>query len=321
MASETEEQTAVVAVDPHSGEVLTPDRLPAPTPRVGGLPIFRLEQARELRQHIDQYQADYLRDEHFYFYASWLQGNRRKRWGYDTRAAAEAEARKHTNGQVEPIKKKIAYEILAMPLTINSEPLPDRERIRGCYAHGGDHPVFTEFWRASTPDGRYAVASGTVAGCEKVSAEEEKILFGGRQEHDVPATAEARAYVRAMRQLLGFGEPAPYTPGAQPATGAHTPTQPAAPQEHPEDVNAAWARLAAHSKQLGYPDWNSLHDFFHVPHEKGTLGQLAKQRAREQGVTIMEAIATMAEEITALPEDETPPEPAPEEDLPPPDYP
>ena len=306
------DSTAVVQVDTRSGEIQE-------APAVGGMPIFRLEQARELRQAIDTYQAEYLRDEHFVFYASWVHDSRRKRKGFDSnRAGAEAEARKHPDGRVEPIKKKIAYEILAMPLKINSEPMPEKGLVRACFAHQGAHPVYHEFWKVSTPDGRFAVSSGIVAACEKKPRDDQEVIGGGRGEHDAPATAQARAYVRAMRQLLGFGEPEPYTPGSQTPTGAHTPSAPVV-QGDAADVNAAWAALYARAKEQGCQNGDDVHDYFRVDRRKGALGAYAQARADRKDITLIEAIDTMRDDLKVNPEQEPPPpEPEPTEEDPPP---
>lgn len=312
METETPGTAAVVAVDTQSGEIQE-------APAVGGMPIFRLDQARELRLAIDTYQAEYLRDEHYVFYASWTDQRRRKRKGFDSdRAGAEAEARQHPDGRVEPIKKKIAYEILAMPLKINSEPLAEKALIRGCYAHQGAHPVYREFWKVSTPDGRYAVSSGIVAACEKISRDDQQVLFGGRGEHDAPATAQARAYVRASKQLLGFGEPAPYVPGKQAPTGATTPSVPVDDNER-ETVNAAWSALYARAREFGCTSGDDVHDFFKVDRKKGALGAYAQARADSKGISLALAIHAMKEELKALPEEEpAPPEPETEEEGSPP---
>ena len=315
METETPESTAVVAVDPKTGEVMD-------TPAVGGMPIFRLEQARELRQAIDTYQAEYLRDEHYVFYASWTDQYRRKRKGFDSdRAKAETEARRHPDGRVEPLKKKVAYEILAMPLKINSEPLAEKALTRGCYAHQGAHPVYREFWKVSTPDGRFAVSSGIVAACEKISRDDQEVLFGGRGEHDAPATAQARAYVRAMKQLLGFGEPEPYVPGKQPATGAQTRSVPV-DDDQPENVKTAWAALYARAREFGCTTGDDVHDFFKVDRAKGALSKYAQARADSKGISLTLAIYAMREDFQVNPDEEPPPpEPEAEEEPPPADIP
>jgi len=73
-------------------------------------------------------------------------------------------------------------------------------------------------------------------------------------------------------------------------------------QEGPKDVAAAGASFWARSRELGFPDWISVHEFFGVLQEKGGQRRRAEASARGAGIPLSEAIRRMREELAALPE-------------------
>ena len=297
-----EEGTALVEVNEKTGEI-RPAVAPRPPVEVGGLAMFRMEDAQELRQRIDQYEEDYLRDEHYVWYCSWMDRGRRKRRGFDTRHAAEADAgaKLRAGGRVEQVKRAVAYDILKAPLNVSSEPAQEFDRDRPCRAHQGRHIVYVRGWRVTVPNGRYEVDRGTVATCEKLSDDESRLLWGDRQEHDPERTAERRGYVRAIKRLLGFGEPSPYAPQPSGARGGDSPrpapsATAATNAPTPDDPNAAWAAFWATAKELQL-DKAATHRIFRVEAHAGALAEYAAFRADQDRLPLPDVIQHMKDEL------------------------
>ena len=315
MADETR---ALDVVDRRTGEV--DDQAP---PEVGGLVIFSPGAAKKLRALVLQYQEDALGDEHFVWYASWLERGRRRRKGCDSRQEAEAHLRRQGGGRVEAVKRAVAYDILKMPLNVSSEPAPEHDEDLGCRQHEGAHVVYRRGWRVTLPNGRYEVDRGTVATCEKISDDEKRVLWGDRVEHDPERTAERRAYVRAMRKLLGFGEPTPYdvtvgegqsarpalasaaAPRQAAATSAPTPVSEVAPSEN---EGRAWSALWAKAHELGF-DKQAVHRLFKLEARDGALQEYAHYLADTESRSLAEVIDGLREHLVAGAPSPAPPAP------------
>lgn len=301
-------------LDHESGELIPASARILPVPTVGGLPVFPLEEAAELRKRITQYEDDVLRDDHYVFYASWVQNGRSKRIGFDNRADAEQKARQ-SRGRVELVKRATAYDMLAMPLNISGEPAPDFDDDRGCRSHDGKHVVHTRGWKVSVPGGRFAIERGTVATCEKMSSTDQQLFWGKRIEHDAVALAERRAYVRAMKRLLGFGEPAPYIPEgaaapptAQPAAPAATaapvaePVRQAIPDDKdwPTDTTSAWTRFWPVAHECGL-DRLAVHRLFKVEERTGALAEYVAFVSQKDDIPQAEVIHRLRDRVVAGP--------------------
>lgn len=320
----------VIDVDAATGEILAgardvDTRLPVAydaevrLPTIGGMPLFSLDRARELRAAIDTYEQEYLRDEHYTFFVSYMEGEYPKRKGFERRAQAESFALAHTDGMVQPRKRAVALDILAAPLGVMSEPAPEFDRDGGCRKHDGKHAVYTRGWRVSLSNGRSCVDRGTVATCEKITRAEDKVLWGNREEHDPQATAERRAYVRAMSHLLGFGDPAVYRPAGKgtapppPSVPENQPTTMAEKQEPPETpppleppsvggalTNADWSAFWTAMREHGLSR-EDVHEELGLPLDNGSLKAYVESTAGARASTPQDVLRDLREQFLHAP--------------------
>lgn len=284
-----------------NGRALTVvDEAPPPL-AVGGLAIFEPGVAKDLHERVLQYQDDMLTDQHFTFYAVYIdrQGDqsRTRRRGCASREAAEALCRRHGGGWVEAKKTAEAYEILAMPFNIDSEPAPEFDHDSFCWQHPDAKPrhmVYTRGWRVRLPNGRYVAKRGTVATCETSDR-----AGGQRVEHDPQRKAETRAFKRAMQALLGFGEPEPYEvlreSDAAPAAPHEAPKDEPAPTPRPE--TPGWSRFWAVALQDLSLTKDQVHAFFACENRQGALGEYVQRRSREADLPTIEVLERMLEEL------------------------
>lgn len=296
--TDNSDRQLVEVVDQETGE------LPAIIPsHIGGLPIFDAEAAARLRAQIEQYQQVSLTDDDYVFYASWVYNGRRKRKGFDQRRDAEVRAQRE-HGRVEQVKRAQAYDKLAMPLEISSQPAPEFDRDSRCVLHEGNHLVYVRGWQVTASTGRSVADRGVMATCERLSSDDHKLLWSDRMEHDAAATAQRRAYVRAMKTLLGFGEPQPYLPerGSTPPTTAPSARPQPVPndEDEPEDDAAAWSALWATSRELGLGR-AALHHHFGLESKEGALKQYAQAQAEQEQRPLAETVRRLRETIVSAP--------------------